>query len=348
MWQYLLRRLILIVPTLFGIVIVCFGIMQAVPGGPVEMAVQALRGPQGGGEVTSGGGGSSSRNVIRPEQIEDLKKLYGFDKPIGERFQDTVFHLFTFDFGDSFNQHRSVTELILDKLPISLTLGIPSLFLTYMLCIPLGIAKARRPWSKFDTGTTVALMVTSSIPSFVLGLLLLVLFGGGSFWSLFPIRGLTSDDFATLSQWGQIKDYLWHAALPVLTYTISGFAGLTLLTRNWFLDELQLLYVQTAMAKGASERTILYKHVFRNAMILVISGLPAACFSVFFAGSLFVEQIFSLDGIGLLTWESTTRRDYPVVLGMIFITSLIGLLLKIISDFILVLVDPRINLGGSR
>lgn len=347
MGQYLLRRLLLIVPTLFGIVVVCFGIMQAVPGGPVEMAVQALRGNHGGGEVSSGGG-HSSRNVIRPEQIEDLKKLYGFDKPMSERFLDTVFNLFTFDFGDSFNQHRSVTELILDKLPISLTLGIPSLFLTYMLCIPLGIAKARRPWSRFDTSTTVALMVTSSIPSFVLGLLLLVLFGGGSFWSLFPIRGLTSDDFATLSQWGKFKDYIWHATLPVLTYTISGFAGLTLLTRNWFLDELQLLYVQTAMAKGASERTILYKHVFRNAMILVISGLPAACFSVFFAGSLFVEQIFSLDGIGLLTWESTMRRDYPVVLGMIFITSLIGLLLKIISDFILVLVDPRINLGGSR
>lgn len=347
MWQYLVRRLLLMIPTIFGIVVVCFGIMQVVPGGPVELAIQHLRGGHGGGEVASSGGGSA-RNILRPEQIEDLKKLYGFDKPIGERFEETVFNLFTFDFGESFNQHMSVTELILNKAPVSLTLGIPSLFLTYLMCIPLGIAKARRPWSRFDMSTTVALMVTSSIPSFVLGLLLLVLFGGGSFWALFPIRGLTSDDFATLSQWGKIKDYLWHATLPVLTYTISGFAGLTLLTRNWFLDELQLLYVQTAMAKGASERTILYKHVFRNAMILVISGLPVACFSVFFAGSLFVEQIFSLDGIGLLTWESTTRRDYPVVLGMIFITSLFGLLLKIISDFILVLVDPRINLGASH
>lgn len=347
MWQYLLRRLALMIPTLLGIVVVCFAIMQVVPGGPVELAIQKLRGNHEGGEVASGSG-QNARNVIRPEQIEELKKLYGFDKPITERFKDTLFNLFTFDFGESFNQHMSVTELIMQKIPVSLTLGIPSLFLTYLLCIPLGIAKARRPWSRFDAYSTVALMITSSIPSFVLGLLLLVLFGGGSFWSLFPIRGLTSDNFATLSEWGKIKDYIWHAALPVMTYTISGFAGLTLLTRNWFLDELQLLYVQTAMAKGASERDILYKHVFRNAMILVISGLPAACFSVFFAGSLFVEQIFSLDGIGLLTWESTTRRDYPVVLGMIFITSLFGLLLKIISDFILVLVDPRINLGANR
>jgi microcin C transport system permease protein len=191
-------------------------------------------------------------------------------------------------------------------------------------------------------------MVSSSIPSFVLGILLLVLFGGGSFLSWFPIRGLTSDGFESFSTFEKIKDYIWHMALPVFTYTFSGFAGLTLLTRNWFLDELQLLYVQTAMAKGASERTILYKHVFRNAMILVISGLPAACFSVFFAGSIFVEQIFSLDGIGLLTWESTTRRDYPVVMGMLFITSLLGLLLKIISDLILVLVDPRISLDAKQ
>lgn len=346
MWQYLLRRLLLIVPTLFGIVVVCFGIMQIVPGGPVELAIHTFRETKGG--ETALPGSKSARNILRPEQIEELKKLYGFDKPLSERFSDTVFNLFTFDFGDSFNQHKAVTELILEKLPVSLTLGIPSLFLTYLLCIPLGIAKARRPWSRFDTSTTVALMVTSSIPSFVLGLLLLVLLGGGSFWSVFPIRGLTSDDFETLSTWGKAKDYLWHATLPVLTYTISGFAGLTLLTRNWFLDELQQLYVQTAMAKGASERTILYKHVFRNAMILVISGLPAACFSVFFAGSIFVEQIFSLDGIGLLTLESTTRRDYPVVLGMIFITALFGLLLKIISDFILVLVDPRINLEAGQ
>lgn len=345
MGPYLARRLLLMIPTLLGIVLVCFGIMQVVPGGPVELAIQKLRG-HGGGEV--GGGSGAAKSVLRPEQIEELKKLYGFDKPVIERLGDTLTQLFTFDFGDSFNQHKDVTELIMDKLPVSLTLGIPSLFLTYMLCIPLGIAKARRPWSRFDTSTTVGLMVSSSIPSFVLGILLLVLFGGGSFWALFPIRGLTSDHFETLSTFGKIKDYLWHATLPVLTYTFSGFAGLTLLTRNWFLDELQQLYVQTAMAKGAGESRILYKHVFRNAMILVIAGLPAACFSVFFTGSIFVEQIFSLDGIGLLTWESTTRRDYPVVLGMLFITSIIGLLLKIISDFILVLVDPRINLESSN
>jgi microcin C transport system permease protein len=235
-------------------------------------------------------------------------------------------------------------ELIKKRLPVSLTLGIPSLFLTYLLCIPLGIAQARRPWSRFDTSTTVALMVSSSIPSFVMGILLLVLFGGGSFLQWFPLRGLTSDDFETLTTFGKIKDYLWHMVLPVFTYTFSGFAGLTLLTRNWFLDELQQLYVQTAMAKGASEQTILYKHVFKNAMILVIAGLPAACFSVFFAGSIFVEQIFSLDGIGLLTWEATTRRDYPIVMGMLFITSLLGLALKIASDLILVFVDPRISL----
>jgi microcin C transport system permease protein len=344
--SYIGRRLLLLIPTILGIVLVCFGVMQVVPGGPVELAIHALRGPESG--ESGGAGGNSSRNVIRPEQIEDLKKLYGFDKPVGERLVNTVKSLFTFDFGDSFNYHEDVLGLIKNRLPVSLTLGIPSLFLTYLLCIPLGIAKARRPWSRFDTSTTIALMVSSSIPSFVLGILLLVLFGGGSFWNLFPIRGLTSDNYDTLTEFGKFKDYVWHMTLPVLTYTFSGFAGLTLLTRNWFLDELQQLYVQTAMAKGASERTILYKHVFRNAMILVISGLPAACFSVFFAGSIFVEQIFSLNGIGLLTWESTTRRDYPVVLGMLFITSLLGLLLKIISDIILVLVDPRINLDASN
>ena len=310
------------------------------PGGPVELAVRSLR----GGHTTEAGGGGSSRNVLRPEQLDELKKLYGYDKPVGERLVSTVQSLFTFQFGESFNYHENVLELIKKRLPVSLTLGIPSLFLTYLLCIPLGIAQARRPWSRFDTSTTVALMVSSSIPSFVMGILLLVLFGGGSFLQWFPLRGLTSDDFETLTTFGKIKDYLWHMVLPVFTYTFSGFAGLTLLTRNWFLDELQQLYVQTAMAKGASEQTILYKHVFKNAMILVIAGLPAACFSVFFAGSIFVEQIFSLDGIGLLTWEATTRRDYPIVMGMLFITSLLGLALKIASDLILVFVDPRISL----
>ena len=310
------------------------------PGGPVELAVRSLR----GGHTSEAGGGGSSRNVLRPEQLDELKKLYGYDKPVGERLVSTVQSLFTFQFGESFNYHENVLELIKKRLPVSLTLGIPSLFLTYLLCIPLGIAQARRPWSRFDTSTTVALMVSSSIPSFVMGILLLVLFGGGSFLQWFPLRGLTSDDFETLTTFGKIKDYLWHMVLPVFTYTFSGFAGLTLLTRNWFLDELQQLYVQTAMAKGASEQTILYKHVFKNAMILVIAGLPAACFSVFFAGSIFVEQIFSLDGIGLLTWEATTRRDYPIVMGMLFITSLLGLALKIASDLILVFVDPRISL----
>ncbi|MEI6834552.1 MAG: ABC transporter permease subunit [bacterium] len=340
MLTYITRRLILLVPTLLGIVLVCFGVMQMCPGGPVELAVRSLR----GGHTTEAGGGGSSRNVLRPEQLDELKKLYGYDKPVGERLVSTVHSLFTFQFGESFNYHENVLELIKKRLPVSLTLGIPSLFLTYLLCIPLGIAQARRPWSRFDTSTTVALMVSSSIPSFVMGILLLVLFGGGSFLQWFPLRGLTSDDFETLTTFGKIKDYLWHMVLPVFTYTFSGFAGLTLLTRNWFLDELQQLYVQTAMAKGASEQTILYKHVFKNAMILVIAGLPAACFSVFFAGSIFVEQIFSLDGIGLLTWEATTRRDYPIVMGMLFITSLLGLALKIASDLILVFVDPRISL----
>jgi microcin C transport system permease protein len=344
MLSYIIRRLILLIPTILGIVLVCFGVMQAVPGGPVELAVQALRGPH----ATEAGGGGSARNVIRPEQIEDLKKLYGFDKPWAERLMETTKSLFTFQFGESFNYHQNVLELIQDRLPVSLTLGIPSLCLTYLICIPLGIAKARKPWSRFDTSTTIALMVSSSIPSFVMGILLLVLFGGGSFWSWFPMRGLTSDNFESLTTIQKIGDYLWHMTLPVFTYTFAGFAGLTLLTRNWFLDELQQLYVQTAMAKGASEPEILYQHVFRNAMILVISGLPAACFSVFFAGSIFVEQIFSLDGIGLLTWESTTRRDYPVVMGMLFITSLLGLLLKILSDLILVFVDPRISLETSN
>jgi microcin C transport system permease protein len=346
MLTYIFRRLLLLVPTIMGIVIVCFALMQVVPGGPVELAIQQLRGQHS--SESGGGGGNSSRNVIRPEQIEELKKQYGFDKPVGERLASTVVSLFTFDFGQSFNYHENVIELIKKRLPVSLTLGIPSLILTYLICIPLGIAKARRPWSRFDTSTTVALMVASSIPSFVMGILLLVLFGGGSFLSWFPIRGLTSDGFESFSTIEKIKDYIWHMALPVFTYTFAGFAGLTILTRNWFLDELQQLYVQTAMAKGASEKTILYKHVFRNAMILVIAGLPAACFSVFFAGSIFVEQIFSLDGIGLLTWEATTRRDYPVVMGMLFITSLLGLLLKIMSDLILVLVDPRISLDANR
>jgi microcin C transport system permease protein len=340
MLTYVIRRLLLLFPTILGIVLICFGVMQLCPGGPVELAVRALR----GSHSTESGSTGSSKNVLRPEQMEELKKLYGYDKPVGERLISTVKSLFTFQFGESFNYHENVLDLIKKRLPVSLTLGIPSLLLTYLICIPLGIAQARRPWSRFDTSTTIALMVSSSIPSFVMGILLLVLFGGGSFLQWFPLRGLTSDDFESLSTLGKIKDYLWHMVLPVFTYTFAGFAGLTLLTRNWFLDELQQLYVQTAMAKGASEQTILYRHVFRNAMILVIAGLPAACFSVFFAGSIFVEQIFSLDGIGLLTWEATTRRDYPVVMGMLFITSLLGLALKIISDLILVFVDPRISL----
>jgi microcin C transport system permease protein len=341
MINYILRRLLLLVPTLLGIVLVCFCVMQFVPGGPVELAIQALKGDQSHGEV---GGGGRSKGSIRPEQIEELKKLYGFDKPVEERLVDTVISLFTLRFGDSFNHHQSVTGLIVEKLPVSMTLGFPSLILTYLICIPLGIAKARRPWSGFDNWSTVTLVVASSVPSFVIGLLLLVTFGGGSFLAWFPLRGLTGDGFEALPWYGKIADYLWHSALPVLTYTISGIAGLALLTRNWFMDELGQLYVQTAMAKGASEKTILYSHVFRNALILVISSFPAACFSIFFAGSLFVEQIFSLDGIGLLTWESTVSRDYPVVMGMLFISSVMGLIFKIVSDVILVLIDPRINL----
>jgi microcin C transport system permease protein len=350
MWQYILRRLLLIVPTLVGIVTVCFLLTQIIPGGPVEQAISQLRGGGAAGEAGGMGQANAKLNAsgIEQQQIERFKKLYGFDKPIHVQYFNWMKRLFTFDFGESFFYNKKITELILEKLPVSATLGVISMFLTYLISIPLGIAKAVKQGTAFDTVSGVLVLVSYSIPPLVAGIILLVLFGGGSFFAWFPLRGLTSDNFAQLTLGGQILDYLWHMVLPVTAYSIGGFAWLTLFTRNLFLDEISAQYVTTARAKGLNEKVILWKHIFRNAMIMVISGIPSALVFMFFGGSLFVETIFSLDGLGLLSYESVMRRDYAFVLSNIYIFSLIGLLMRIVSDIVLSLVDPRITFAKMR
>ncbi len=349
MAQYLLKRFLLLIPTLLGIVTVCFLFTQAVPGGPVDQLVASMKKSHGGGEVASGGGQARGDTVtFDQEQIDRYKALYGLDQPLHIQYFNWIKRLVTFDFGESFYVSKKVTTLIAEKLPVSASLGISSLLLAYLISIPLGIRKAVHQGSRFDTASSLVILVAYSVPGFVLAIFLLVLFGGGSFWSVFPLRGLTSDNFAELSRWGQIKDYLWHLILPVTAYSINAFAWLTLLTRNLFLDEIGKQYVTTARAKGLPEKVILWKHIFRNAMILIISGFPGAVIFMFFGGSLLIETVFSLDGLGLLTYQSVQRRDYAFVLGSIFLFSLLGLLAQIVSDLVLVWVDPRISFDKAR
>ncbi|MGJ8615430.1 MAG: microcin C ABC transporter permease YejB [Sulfitobacter sp.] len=356
MGAYILRRLLLIIPTLVGIMLINFALVQFVPGGPVEQAIARI---QGGGDVFGGFAGSGNdagdtevaagnENYIGarglpPEFIAELEKEFGFDKPPVQRFFSMMWNYIRFDFGESYFRSIGVIDLIKEKLPVSITLGLWSTLIAYIISIPLGIAKAVRDGSRFDTWTSGAIIAAYAIPGFLFAILLLVLFAGGSYWQIFPLRGLTSDNFDSLSPLGKVADYFWHIALPVLASTISAFATLTLLTKNSFLDEIKKHYVMTARAKGLSERSVLYGHVFRNAMLIVIAGFPAVFIGVFFGGSLIIETIFSLDGLGRLGFEAAVARDYPIVFGTLFIFGLIGLLVGILSDLMYVLVDPRID-----
>jgi microcin C transport system permease protein len=356
MGAYVLRRLILMVPTLFGILLVNFVLTQFMPGGPIEQIIAELQSDVGaldrisgggGGETlgAGGGGGSDYRGAqgLPPEFIEDLERQFGFDKPPHERFLLMLGNYLTFDFGDSYFRSISVIELIIEKMPVSISLGLWSTLLAYAISIPLGIRKAIKDGSRFDTYTSGLVIVAYAVPSFLFAIMLLVMFAGGSFWQIFPLRGLTSDNWATLPWHMQIVDYFWHIALPVIASTIGAFATLTLLTKNSFLDEIKKQYVMTARAKGLAERRVLYGHVFRNAMLIIIAGFPAVFISVFFAGSLIIETIFSLDGLGRLAYESAIQRDYPVVFGTLYMFGLLGLIVGLISDLCYVWVDPRID-----
>ena len=357
MSSYILRRLLLMIPTLFGIMLVNFAIIQVAPGGPVEQMIARLEGfdvnatsrisGSGAGDIQQStldeSGEYRGRRGLDPELIKDIEKLYGFDKPAHERFVQMIQNYLTLDFGDSFFRDAKVIDLIKEKLPVSVSLGLWSTLIIYLISIPLGIRKALKHGSRFDIWSSALITTGYAIPSFLLAILLIVLFAGGSYWNIFPLRGLVSDNFDQLSLLGQIKDYAWHMILPVTCMVISGFATLTMLTKNSFLDEIHKQYVQTARAKGLDEHRVLYGHIFRNAMLLVISGFPAALIGILFTSSLLIEIIFSLDGLGLLGYEAAINRDYPVVFGSLYIFTLLGMVIKLIGDLTYMAVDPRID-----
>ena len=354
MGAYILRRLLLVIPTLIGVMIVNFTLVQFVPGGPIDQIIAQLEGEGDVFATISGGGDEAGSSFeaetgyvggrgLPPDLIEDLEREFGFDKPPVQRFLNMMWNYMRLDFGESYFRSIGVLELVMEKLPVSLSLGLWSVLLIYLISIPLGIRKAVRDGSSFDTWTSSAIIVGYAIPGFLFAILLLVLFAGGSYWKIFPLRGLTSDNFDQLSYAGQILDYLWHIILPVLAYSIAGFASLTLLTKNSFLDQIKMQYVVTAKAKGLTERRVLYGHVFRNAMLIVISGFPALFIGIFFGGSLIIETIFSLDGLGRLGFEAAVARDYSVIFGTLFFFGLIGLVVGILSDLMYVFVDPRID-----
>ncbi len=357
MGAYILRRLALMVPTIIGIMGISFLVIQFAPGGPVEQVIAQLSGSgdsasdrlSGGGDLMGQGGldesGSKYRGAqgLDPDLIAKLEKQFGFDKPPLTRFLDMMWNYIRFDFGDSFFRNSSVIDLIIDKLPVSISLGFWILIISYAISIPLGIKKAVSDGSRFDVWTSGIIIVGYAVPSFLFGILLIVVFAGGSFFDWFPLRGLTSDNFAELTWWQKIIDYFWHLALPLTALVLSAFATTTLLTKNSFIDEIKKQYVVTARAKGLSERKVLYGHVFRNAMLIVIAGFPGAFISAFFTGSLLIENIFSLDGLGRLGYLSVVNRDYPIVFGTLFIFSLMGLVVSLISDLIYTWIDPRID-----
>lgn len=357
MLAYALRRVLLIIPTLFAIILVNFVIVQAAPGGPVDQLIAELRGTAGGTMArVSGGGGELTSTAtsahqtrgargLDPAFIAQLRKYYGFDKPPAERFWLMMKNYLTFNFGTSYFQDRPVIQLIADRLPVSISLGLWTTLLTYLISIPLGIRKAVKDGSVFDIWSSAVVIVGYAIPGFLFAVLLIVLFAGGSYLSWFPLRGLVSDHWASFSWPHRILDYFWHITLPVLSLVIGSFASLTMLTKNCFLDEINKQYVVTARAKGLSERRVLYGHVFRNAMLLVIAGFPAAFVSILFTGALLVEVIFSLNGLGLLGFQAALNRDYPVMFATLYIYTLVGLVLKLISDLTYMAVDPRIDFG---
>ena len=344
MFAYISKRLLLMIPTLFGVMLVTFLVTQFVPGGPVEQLVSQLEGKSEQGEASTGTRGLyRGAHGLDPEHIEEIRALYGFDKPVHERFYSMMKNYLSFDFGESYFHNRSVMELIIDKMPVSISLGMWTFFIVYLTCIPLGIAKAVRDGSVFDVATSTLILIGYSVPGFVLGITLLVLLGGGSFLDIFPLRGLVSDNWDTLPWYEQILDYLWHMVLPITASVIGSFAVMTMLTKNSFIEEIRKQYVPTARAKGVSENNVLYRHVFRNAIIPLVTGFPAAFIGAFFTGSLLIETIFSLDGLGLLSYESVLKRDYPVVLGTLYLFTLLGMFAKLMADISYVLIDPRIH-----
>ncbi len=344
MHYYILKRIILMIPTLFGVMAITFMVTQFVPGGPVEKLIAEMEGLGQGGEV---GSGSSTMyraaSGLGAERVEQLKQLYGFDKPPLQRFFSMIKRYLAFDFGSSYYYQKTVMELVISKLPVSMSLGLWSFVIVYGVCIPLGIAKAVRHGSTFDVFSSTIILVGYAIPGFVLGIALLVLFGGGSFWNIFPLRGIVSDNWSELSLIHKILDYLWHMVLPIVSSAVGSLAVMTMLTKNSFLEEIGKQYVLTARAKGLEEGKVLYKHVFRNAIIPIITGFPGYFLAAFFTGSLLIETIFSLDGMGLLAYEAVLNRDYPIVLGTLYFFTILGLVARLLSDLSYVMVDPRIG-----
>jgi microcin C transport system permease protein len=344
MWSYILKRLLLMIPTLFGILLITFVVIQFVPGGPVEQMVAQFQGFEAGGEGPAAAeGGYRGRQGVDALRVEEIKKLYGFDKPAPERFAQMIGQFARFDLGKSFFHNKAVGQLILEKLPVSISLGLWTFLLVYLISVPLGIAKAVRAGTPFDTATTFVVLLGYAIPSFVMGVVLLVFFAGGSFFQWFPLRGITSINWGELSLIDKVLDYFWHIALPVTAMVLGGFAVITILTKNSVLEEIRKHYVLTARAKGVDEQRVLWRHVFRNAMIPIMTGFPAAFVGAFFSGSLLIETLFSLDGLGLLSYESVIRRDYPVVFGSLFLFTIIGLLTTLLRDLCYLWVDPRVK-----
>ncbi len=357
MAAYLLRRLLLVIPTLFGIIAINFVVVQFAPGGPVEQMMAELKGKGGGTiERVSGGAGSEvatpggyrGARGLDPVLVGEINKMFGFDKPAPERFLLMLRDYLTFNFGSSFFRGETVVRLVLDKMPVSISLGLWSTLLIYLVSIPLGIRKAVRDGSRFDVATSAAVLVGYAIPGFLFAILLIVLFAGGSFVTWFPLRGLASQGSENWAWPARIADYVWHIVLPTIALVVGGFASLTILTKNCFLEEIRKQYVVTARAKGATDARILYRHVFRNAMLLIIAGFPAAFIGILFSSSLLVEIVFSLDGLGLLGFESAIRRDYPVVFGTLYMFTLLGLLMQIVGDIMYTVVDPRIDFASRK
>jgi microcin C transport system permease protein len=341
MLSYILKRFLLMLPTLLGALTITFVVIQFVPGGPVEQIMAEAR-------AQSGGGGSEGISYKAgrdndAKQLAALKKLYGFDKPAHVRYVEMIGNFLRFDLGRSFLQNKDVWTLIKEKLPVSISLGLWTFFISYLISVPLGIAKAVREGSRFDVVTSLIVLIGYAIPGFVLGVFLIVFFAGGTFFEWFPLRGLTSDNWASLAWPARIADYLWHITLPLVCMVIGSFAVSTMLTKNTFVEEMRKQYVLVARAKGLPQQRVLWKHVFRNALIPLVTGFPAAFVGAFFAGSVLIETLFSLDGLGLLSYESVVRRDYPVVLGSLYLFTLIALVVKLISDLLYVVIDPRVQ-----
>lgn len=369
MLGYIIRRLILIIPTLFGIMLINFAIVHVAPGGPVEQVIAEIKGTavsatakfagdtssETGNKMAAGAAPIGSiENKYRgsqgldPNFIRQLEKQFGFDKPAHERFFLMMKNYMTFDFGKSYFRDQSVTALVIEKIPVSISLGLWSMLLIYLISVPLGVAKAVRDGSRFDVMTSTAVIIGNALPGFLFAILLVVLFAGGRYFDWFPLRGIVSSNWRELSTLALIGDYFWHMALPIISLVIGGFAGLTMLTKNSFLDQINQQYVVTARAKGLTEKKVLYGHVFRNAMLIVIAGFPSALIGILFTGSLLIEVIFSLDGLGLLGFEAAVNRDYPVLFGTLYFFTLIGLFLQLVSDLCYTIIDPRIDFDSRK